>query len=139
MTRRSAFAVAGGVVAALGAGIVATIVNVGVLNASEAQGPGQLRADEPVVRTIRETKKIHKKAKGSSATSGGVMTVSRPGTTSPGSAGLATTPSEDSHEDDGAYEDDDGYEHEFEDEDESEDEDEESEDEEHEFDEGDDD
>lgn len=70
MTKRSTFAVAGGLVAALGAGIVATIVNVGVLNASEPQGPGQLKADEPVVRTITEARTIHRKAKGSSASSG---------------------------------------------------------------------
>lgn len=135
MTRRSAFAVAGGVVAALGAGIVATIVNIGVLNASEPEGPGQLRADEPVVRTVTETKTIHRKAKGSG--SGGVVTIERPGTTPPGSNGVASA----SREDDEAFEDDDAYEEDegYEDESESEDGYEGSEDEEHEFDEGDDD
>jgi hypothetical protein len=107
MTRRSALAAAGGVVAALGAGIVATIVNVGVLNASEAQGPGQLRAKKPVVRTITQTETIHKKANDLPATSDSVIVRSRPGTsmTPQSTTGARSAYDDDSYNDDDAYED----------------------------------
>ena len=143
MTRRSAFAVAGGVVAALGAGIVATFVNVGVLNASDPQGPGQLKAEKPVVRTITQTKTIHKKAKGSSSTSGGVVFRSNPGTstTSRPSTDMDSAYEDDSYDDDDdMYESEEGYEDDSEDgSDDGEASEDESEDEEHEFDESDDD
>lgn len=142
MTRRSAFAVAGGVVAALGAGIVATFVNVGVLNASDPQGPGQLKADKPVVRTITQTKTIHKKAKGSSSASGAVVFRSNPGTstTSRPSTDTEATYEDDSYDDDDMYESEEGYEDDSEDgSDDGEESEDESEDEEHEFDESDDD
>jgi hypothetical protein len=138
MTRRSAFAVAGGVVAALGAGILATFVNVGVLNASDPQGPGQLKAEKPVVRTITQTKTIHKKAKGSSSASGGVVFRSGPGTST---TSRSTTDAEAAYDDDSyESEEEDGYEDESEDgSDDGEESEDGSEDEEHEFDESDDD
>lgn len=61
MTKRSALTLAGGVVAALAAAGTATVVNLGVLEASTpSEGPGNLRRDRPVVRTIEDTVTVHK-------------------------------------------------------------------------------
>jgi hypothetical protein len=99
MKKRSALTLAGAVVAAFAAGVLALTVNTGLLKSSEAStGPGKLER-KPIVRTI----KVHRQAE---PKGGPVQTVVLP-SSSQSSAGA------------GSYEDDDAYEHEDEHEDES--------------------
>lgn len=75
MTRRSALTVAGGVIAAIAAGALAVVVNLGVLRASETtSGPGKLRATEPIVRTITDTVTIHRKGRSQPSHLGATLT-----------------------------------------------------------------
>lgn len=108
MNKRSAMAMAAGLVAALLAGTAALSIG---LSAPET---AQARSDrsEPVVWTITETVKVHKKAKGDRT--GTVQVVSAPAAQPVSSA--SDDVDEDAYEDD-AYEDDDAYEGEEDDED----------------------
>jgi hypothetical protein len=61
MTKKSAMTIAGGIAAALVAGLVAVSINMGILRASGAPaGPGAL-SNTPIVRTEIQT--IHHKTK----------------------------------------------------------------------------
>ena len=56
MTKRSAMTIAGGLVAALLAGVVALSINLGIMRTAGASGPGKLTG-APIVKTIVETVK----------------------------------------------------------------------------------
>jgi hypothetical protein len=62
MTKRSAMTIAGGLVAALLAGVVALAINLGIMRTAGASDPGA-PAPNPVVQTITETVKDKAPAK----------------------------------------------------------------------------
>jgi hypothetical protein len=95
MTRKSAFTIAGGIVVALVAGLVAVSINMGIMRASgDPVGPGKLTPN-PIVKT--EIRTVHHKAK-PPKDDGQVKTVviPRPATVAPstGSAGSGWSASE---------------------------------------------
>lgn len=66
MTKKSAVTIAGGIAAALVAGLVAVSINMGILRASGAPaGPGQL-SNTPIVKTEIQTIRHKSPAKGRS-------------------------------------------------------------------------
>jgi hypothetical protein len=66
MTKKSAITIAGGIAAALVAGLVAVSINMGILRASGAPaGPGKL-SSTPIVRTEIQTIRHKTPAKGKS-------------------------------------------------------------------------
>ena len=105
MSKRSAMAMAAGLVAALLAGAAA--LSIGLSSPETAQA----RPDrsEPVVRTITETVTVHKKAKADRT--GAVQVVSGPAVQQVSSSAPASYADDDAYEgedDDGSYEDHDG-------------------------------
>ncbi|HEX9374750.1 MAG TPA: hypothetical protein VGB19_00685 [Actinomycetota bacterium] len=66
MTKRSALTLAGGLVTAIVAGLVALTINLGIVGAAGSpSGPGALGASKgnPIVKTITKTVTIHRRAK----------------------------------------------------------------------------
>jgi hypothetical protein len=93
MTKRSAVTIAGGIAAALVAGLVAVSINMGILRASGAPaGPGKL-SSTPIVRTEIQT--IHHKSK---AKSQGQATKTVVIPRAPSSAGSMVSTSSSSHQ-----------------------------------------
>ncbi|HEX6231004.1 MAG TPA: hypothetical protein VF029_04780 [Actinomycetota bacterium] len=101
MNRRSAIAMAAGVVAALLAGVAA--VSLGLSSPDTAQaGSGRT---EPIVRTVRDTVTVHERAEADG--SGTVRVIAA----APQPASPAGTSDDDAHEEhDDGYEDDERYE-----------------------------
>jgi hypothetical protein len=98
MNKRSAMAIAAGLVAALLAGAISLAAGLSGGGTASATGPPQRR--EPRVRTIERTITIHKKAKAADAPVVRTIAAPAPAATQTQSAGLT---------------DDDAYDHEFED------------------------